>query len=62
MSVNLTELFGLPGRKPDKNVSLAMLLRLLSDLIDGDETPQQEQGDGEREIPVRPRIEPLGGA
>ena len=62
---DFTELFGIggqsPAMKPDKNMGLALLLRFLADMIAGNE--EETDNIHERpEVPVRPRVEPLGGS
>jgi hypothetical protein len=57
--LDLAQLFGLPPQKPDPRVSLALLLRHLSELLDaGDEEGEAQMP---AEIPVRPRVLPTGG-
>lgn len=66
MPVNFQELFGLQtDKKPDEQMSVVMLLKAILGMLDNkrDENDiKDEREEGSREIPVRPRIEPLGGA
>jgi hypothetical protein len=66
MSDLLGGMFGVPAApEPSRNLSLAVLLRHLADLLEADETPAEPERDGRatepEEVRVRPRIEPLGG-
>ena len=66
MSLDLTNIFGSGSKKKtDPRVSMAMMLRHLADLMSAEDEedeftdPREKE---EHEIPVRPRVEPLGGA
>jgi len=63
-ALDLSELFGRPQAPPDPRVSLALMLRYLSELLESSKAPEEEE-DGLSQppepIPVRARVEPLGG-
>ena len=66
MSDLLGGMFGVPEeREPTRNLSLALLLRHLADMLEAEEEREPVM-DGRatepEEIRVRPRIEPLGGS
>lgn len=63
MALDISQLFGMETREPpgkDK-VSLAVLLRFLTALLEREEDDEETERPRE-EVPVRPRVEPLGGA
>jgi hypothetical protein len=64
MAVDIEKIFGLASGKEDERVQLAVLLRFLAQLLDKDRDDEllDEREQNAREIPVRPRVEPLGGA
>jgi hypothetical protein len=62
------DIFGIdvPQKKPDRKMSLALLLRHLATMMEAEAEEEEEpQVDGvstePEEVRVRPRIEPLGG-
>ena len=59
------QIFGQSTRQePESKVSIAVLLKFLADLLGAekeDEMKDEREQDA-REVPVRPRVEPLGGA
>ncbi len=66
--MDIPALFGIQSpQKPDEKMDVAKILMLLLELLGGgnnkrdDLHVQDEREQGSREIPVRPRIEPLGG-
>ena len=59
------QIFGQSTRQePDNKVSIAVLLKFLADLLgaEKDDEMKDEREQDAREVPVRPRVEPLGGA
>ncbi len=65
--LNFLEPFGLKiDKKPEKDLPLVLLLRaiigMLSQEEDEDSKFRDEREQIQRELHVRPRIEPLGGA
>ena len=64
MAVDLQAIFGIEEQKPDDKVSMAMILQFLTALLkrDSEDEMKDEREQNAREIPVRPRVEPLGGA
>lgn len=58
----IDELFG-AEKKENESVKLAVILRFLAELLesDDDDEGKDEREREAREIPVRPRVEPLGG-
>ena len=66
MAFDPGQIFGQSTRQePDNKVSIAVLLKFLADLLSAkkeDDEMLDEREQDAREIPVRPRIEPLGGA
>ncbi len=59
--LNMQELFGLKtDRKSDPKMPIVMLLKAIIGML-SDEKEEEEERTEEREIHVRPRIEPLGG-
>lgn len=63
MPFDLSQLFGMgPAvQKPDPRVSLALLLHHLAALLQASAEPGEAAPETPAEIPVRPRVEPLGG-
>lgn len=62
MAFDAMELFGGgPDEGPDEKMMLAMILSLLMDRLTGRREDETAEEIGRREIPVRPRVEPLGG-
>jgi len=63
MAIDLSSLFG-PDPEPDSRSEVALLLELLLRRLRGsrneDEFTDERERDS-REIPVRPRVEPMGG-
>jgi hypothetical protein len=66
MALNLATLFGLGQAvqppKPNPNLQLALILQMLSSMMmqQGEQVESAEDV-AAREVPVRPRVEPLGG-
>ena len=62
MGMDLTQIFG-PAPKQRSGTDVAMLLRVLLAMMGKgqDEEQLDEREVDAREIPVRPRVEPMGG-
>lgn len=64
MALDLRELFG-EQKKPSRNMRLAMLLRVLADVLeqheDTGEPPEEKSPFEETEVRTRPHFMPLGG-
>ena len=65
---SISEIFGV-APEPQRQVTTGMILRLLAELLDTEDQERERKERGEvrttldvPEMPVRPRIEPLGGA
>lgn len=62
---SIEELFGVPSRSADDKLNMAIILRFLAEILSKEESDddwKDERERGAREIHVRPRVEPLGGA
>jgi hypothetical protein len=60
MEVNLSEIFG-QSEKPSKVTGIALILQMLARLLSEKPEEEEQVDDASREIPVRPRVEPMGG-
>jgi hypothetical protein len=62
--MDFSELFGMQKpEEPDEASAIALLMRFLADMLSKrDENHVQRETEKTNEIPVRPRIEPLGGS
>ena len=63
--MDLSELFGMQKpEEPDEKQGIALLLMFLADMLSSkrDEKHVQRESEKTQEIPVRPRVEPLGGS
>jgi hypothetical protein len=64
MAFDPSALFGSGEAEPNSDVMLAMMLAFLTRMLDNKRDPRHVQDEREidsHEIPVRPRIEPMGG-
>jgi len=63
--MDLSELFGMQKpEEPDEEQGIALLLMFLANMLSSkrDEHHVQRESEKTQEVPVRPRVEPLGGS